>query len=231
MYIILSVAILLIFLFLIWASADISSRVYIKSLCKKETSELQISLTFDDGPDPKHTPLVLEVLRRYNVKATFFLIGKEAEKYPDLVKQIVDEGHTIGSHTYSHACWNTIKSVKAYIEELLLTSELLRSITGFRVRMFRPPFGVTNPLIARSVNYMNYHVIGWSIRSYDTVSWRHPEKIIKKILPRVSGGDIILLHDRCINSEVLTDRLINALQYRGFSFTTVDKLFLIEAYE
>lgn len=231
MYIILSVAILLIFLFLIWASADISSRVYIKSLCKKETSELLISLTFDDGPDPKHTPLVLEVLRRYNVKATFFLIGKEAEKYPDLVKQIVDEGHTIGSHTYSHTCWNTIKSVKAYIEELRLTSELLRSITGFRVRMFRPPFGVTNPLIARSVNYMNYHVIGWSIRSYDTVSWRHPEKIIKKILPRVSGGDIILLHDRCVNSEVLTDRLINELQYRGFSFTTVDKLFFIEAYE
>lgn len=231
MYIILSVVVLLILLFLVWASADISSRVYVKSLCRKETSELLISLTFDDGPDPNQTPLVLEVLRRYNVKATFFLIGKEAEKYPDLVKRIVDEGHTIGSHTFSHTSQTTLKPVKAYIEELRKTSDVLHYLTGLRVRMFRPPFGVTNPLIEKSRNYMNYHVIGWSIRSYDTVFWRNPEKITKKILSRVSGGDVILLHDRCTNSEVLVDNLIKELLYRGFYFTTVDKLFLIEAYE
>ena len=109
MYWLIVVIVVGIIIFFVWASADVGSNVYLKTLCKADREDKVVSLTFDDGPDKIITPLVLDILKEYDIKATFFLIGKKAEKHPYLVKQIVEEGHIIANHTYSHSGFSLSK--------------------------------------------------------------------------------------------------------------------------
>mgnify|MGYP006379987353 FL=1 len=97
-----AIVVLCVLAFLVWASADIGSGIYLKSYCHKPTSEKILALTFDDGPDEEMTPKVIAILKQYNIKATFFMIGSKAAQLPHIVREIVAEGHSIGNHTYSH---------------------------------------------------------------------------------------------------------------------------------
>ena len=217
--------------FLVWASADISSGIYVRALCRKKTEEKVVALTFDYGPDGDSTERVLDVLGKYGVHATFFLIGKKAEQYPELVRRMVEEGHTIGMHTYSHSpffpLWNSRK-VKAEIEE---NREALYRITGRRVRLFRPPFGVTNPIIGKVLKQSGYDCIGWSIRSFDTVERKERSSILEKIDRRLSPGDIVLLHDRCPGADRLVEDILKMMADKGFRPVSADKLLEINSDE
>ena len=215
--------------FLIWASADIRSGIYIKTLYRKETNKKVVAITFDDGPDPCNTEQVLEVLDIHNVRATFFLIGKNAEAHKELARKIVKCGHTIGIHTYSHASFSPFFSFKRYNEEIVRTQEIIENIIHKKPRLFRPPFGVTNPTIAKATRQIP--VIGWSIRSLDTNSFLSREKICLSITKKVRNGDVILLHDRCKDSDILTDAIITKLKEKGFEFKKIDELFEIDAYD
>lgn len=224
------IIIICILVFFIWASADVGSGVYLKSYCQKKTDERMVAITFDDGPEPGVTEQVLDVLKAYHVKATFFLIGNKAELYPHLVKRIINEGHVIGNHTYSHSIFNTISSVKKMSIELERTNQILYQITGLKIKMFRPPFGVTNPLIGASTRG-RFLSIGWSIRSMDTIISRTREKVCSRIVGKLQNGAVILLHDRCKDAHVLLEMLLQQLNNRKFTTTTVDELFKISAYE
>ena len=228
MYLIILV-IIAVLLFLIWASADISSGIYIKALCKKETKDKIVALTFDDGPDSIYTEKVLDVLDRHKVKVTFFLIGRNAEIQPEKVKRIDESGHIIAIHTYTHSSFSPFFSSNKYKEEIFKTQEIIENIINKKPLLFRPPFGVTNPTIAKVAKRLS--TIGWSIRSLDTLSFLSREKIGHLVIKKAKCGDVILLHDKCKDSDILIDTIITMLKAKGFGFRTIDELFEIEAYD
>lgn len=216
---------------LIWASASIRSQLYLHSLCRGEGGGSVVALTFDDGPDLVRTPEVLEVLARHGVKATFFLIGSKAEGHPDLVRRIVAEGHIIGNHTYNHRGSFPLCGGTTVCEELARTRQTLERITGLRTRLFRPPFGVTNPIIGRAVRGAGYSSIGWSVRSLDTIARTPRKEVLDRILHRIHPGAIVLLHDRCEESAALLDALLTELKGRGYTTQTIEELLDLQAYE
>lgn len=221
MYLITGIILTGFLLFLIYASAFISSGIYLKALCRVAGNRKEVVLTFDDGVDPKRTPEVLDVLKKHNARGVFFLIGQRAEAYPDLVRRICDEGHQIGNHTYSHEPDFPLKGHTEMHRELIRTQVLLEKLSAKPVKLFRPPFGVTNPNIARAVNGLGYQTIGWSIRSFDTMNTPR-EKVLKRILRKLRPGAIILMHDDRNKSAELLDELLTTLQKRGYTTILIE---------
>jgi peptidoglycan/xylan/chitin deacetylase (PgdA/CDA1 family) len=180
-----------------------------------------VALTFDDGPDPVFTPRLLDLLREKNVKVTFFVVGQLAQQYPEIVRRAWEEGHLIANHTWSHRnlfCFLAPGRLRVEIE---LGSDAIRQICGFRPRYFRSPVGLRHPMLQPALKRAGLEYISWRIRSWDTVI-RDPQKLAHRILSRVAGGDIILLHDRLpsgagVMLEALLG-LIDKLRERGFTF-------------
>jgi len=194
----------------------------------KGKHDKHIALTFDDGP-ANETATILDILKEHDVHAAFFSIGKNAAVHPDLVKRWHNEGHLIGNHSYGHGFNFDWQSVQIMEHELQQTNELIERITGKIPKLFRPPYGVTNPNLARAVKRLGMTSIGWSLRSFDTTA-KSKEQLLQRILGRLKGGDIILLHDSMtITREILTE-LITEAQKKGFTFVRVDQLLDIEAY-
>lgn len=214
-----------------YASFFIDSGVYLRARCRAADDGRTIALTFDDGPDERNTPLVLDALAGAGVQATFFLIGERAEAHPELVRRIVREGHRIGNHTFTHSDRFPFRSRRAVRTELEETRRTLEQITGLRTRLFRPPFGVTNPRIAAAVRDGGYDTIGWSIRPFDTRTHVSRDKILRRILDRLRPGAVILLHDRIDGADRLVETLITNARQNGYRFETVDRLFHFSAYE
>ncbi len=225
------IAIVIFMLFMFWASADIGSNIYLRALCRSKTSEKIVALTFDDGPHAEMTPRVLDLLKKNDVKATFFLIGRNAEQSPELVRRMVDEGHIVANHTFSHQGVFPLSSAATVADELRRCNDTLYNIIGRRPKLFRPPFGVTNPIIGGVVNDMKFRTIGWSIRSLDTVESRSRTSVCRKVLNSLRPGAVILLHDRCANSPELLEMLISGIRNKGYRVVPITEMFNIDAYE
>ena len=216
----LPIILLLIFLS-IYASADISSGVYVKTICKADKQKDMISFTFDDGVDPEMTPKVLDVLLKHKVKGTFFLIGEKARLYPEIVKRILAEGHEIGNHSLSHKSNFPLQTSSVIKAQLSETNNILREISGSDPIYFRPPFGVTNPMIGKAVREMGFICIGWSIRSLDTMG-RDINLTTERVLRNIKGGDIILLHDNRERADELLDNILNGC--RDYNAVSISEL-------
>ncbi len=207
---------------------NIRQNFYLRSLYKGKNEKL-LSLTFDDGPTP-YTNEILDILKNQNVKATFFTIGVHAAKHPQLVIRWHNEGHTIGNHSYNHGFnfdWLSSKKMAVEIEQ---TNSLIQELTGVVPNLFRPPYGITNPNLSRAVKWTGMASIGWNIRSFDT-KLKDPDKLMKRILSKVKGGDIILLHDSMeVTMKILTP-LIEQAKQMGYTFVPVNELLEIEPYK
>lgn len=188
-----------------------------------------ISITFDDGPNPEFTPEVLKILKEYEQHATFFLIGEKAEINQELVKQIINEGHSIGSHSYSHAKTFGFFSSEKIVGELQKSNKVLKEITGKEVMLFRPPFGVTNPNIKKAIKSTNHLSIGWSKRSYDTTN-SSEEKVFQNITKNLVKGDVILLHDSSAKTLRVLERLLLFMKTQNLTSIPVDKLLEVQPY-
>ncbi len=189
----------------------------------------EIALSFDDGPNPEFTKKVLEKLSEYGVKATFFLIAQNAEKYPELVEKIEEKGHLIGNHSYYHNKKFDFSKTKEIAQEIEKANEVLKKIIGKQPLFFRPPFGITHPRIARAIRQTKMKPIAWSLRTYDTSRSTH--KVINLLKRKLNGGDIILLHDNHEGILEILDFLIPFAQETGFKFVNIDQLLNIKAYE
>ena len=195
--------------------------------------EHEVVLTFDDGPDPKWTPLILDILKRYNVKATFFILGLQAEDYPGLVERIVSEGHEIGSHTYTHTNISTITNEQIELE-LNATQFLLESITGLSTTLFRPPYNAdTRPNSLAELKPLKYvqDQFGYLLvmESIDPEDWARPgaSEILQRIKQQRPQGNVILLHDAGGNRAQTVEALpqiIEYLQTRGDKIVSLSKL-------
>ena len=217
--------------FMVWASADIGSNVYIKTLCRGHRNERVVALTFDDGPDERMTPRVLDVLKEHNIKATFFLVGEKAAQHPELVLRMVAEGHIVANHTYSHKAQFPMSSSEIVAEELQRCRDVIAKHIGKQPKLFRPPFGVTNPIIAKVVKLYGLHTIGWSIRSLDTVAKHSRESVCHRVVSRLHDGAVILLHDRCEEADMLLQMLITEIEKRDYRFVALNEMFNIDVYE
>lgn len=188
----------------------------------------RIALSFDDGP-AEETAAILDVLREQGVPAAFFTIGKRAAAQPALVKRWHEEGHLIGNHSYEHGFNFDWKSASAMLEEMEQTNRTVEQITGCRPLLFRPPYGVTNPNVAKALRRSGMRSVGWSVRSFDTTA-KDPQALLQRILDRLQGGDVILLHDSMrLTREILTELILQARQ-KGFTFVRVDQLLVLDAY-
>ncbi len=181
-------------LLLFYGSYAVESNFFMKVLCSADTAAMQIAISFDDGPATAHTAEILQVLRHHQVPAAFFCIGKNIAGNEVLLKQIADEGHIIGNHSYSHHFWFDLFSTKRMRTDLQQMSEAVKNTIGVQPLLFRPPYGVTTPNMRRVMDSSGYTAIGWNIRSMDTVI-KDGEKLLQKINTRLQPGAVVLLHD------------------------------------
>ena len=210
------------FVFLFYASYSISSGVYVKAFCRKKTEEKEVALTFDDGPDAVYTPRILDILEEWKVKAAFFCIGRKVEENPQLAAKIVEKGHLIGNHSYSHVNSFPLFSVRKMAADLHRNEEAIRLATGQSVRFFRPPFGVTNPTLRRVLKRFNYYVTGWNIRSLDT-SIKDADKVVSRIIRQIRPGAVILLHDTLPHAEQILRKTLSYLSDNGYKVKRIDE--------
>ena len=217
-------------IFLVWASADVGSNIYVKTYCKGTSKERCMALTFDDGPHERNTAKVLDVLKQHDIRATFFLVGKNVERHPELVRRMVEEGHTVAIHTHTHAISFPLSTRAKVKREIEHCQEAIYRVTGLRTRLFRPPFGVTTPGIGRVIKGLGLSTIGWSIRSYDTMRKPTREKVTEGIVKRLHPGAIVLLHDRCEGAEALLEMLIGEASKREYRFVALNEMLNIKGY-
>jgi peptidoglycan/xylan/chitin deacetylase (PgdA/CDA1 family) len=205
----------LIYLFLLFAmSMSIRQNFYLKAINHNKMPE--VVLTFDDGPHPEYTLQILNILDAYKVKAVFFMIGKNVEAYPTIAREVADRGHQIGIHSHHHALSFGFLRANNLRKELEECADVIENITGIRSYLFRPPFGVTNPLVARAAKWQNLATIGWNVRSFDTAT-ENPDKIITRVMKKVDFGSIILLHDRLSQTCEALPQIITKIKGTGFA--------------
>jgi len=186
-----------------------------------------IALTFDDGPHPVYTEKILDILNENDAKGTFFVVGKNAESYPELLLREHNEGHEIGNHTYSHPDMNKISADRA-VEEILLTQGIIENITGKRPVLFRAPGGNFSDELVLRMEKLEYKPVSWSWRQ-DTLDWKKRPacEIVNAVISNIQNGDIILFHDFNTDGSPTPEALeilIPKLKSMGFSFVTVSEL-------
>ena len=197
------------------------------------TKNKELYLTFDDGPTPEITDWVLSTLKAYNAKATFFCIGNNIEKHPEMFQTIINEGHTIGNHTYNHLKgWK--HKAKDYINDVALTQSLIDStFINLEVAnqkssispLFRPPYGKFKSKQSKQLQELGYKIVLWDVLSYDWDSSVTEETCLKNVTSAAEEGSIIVFHDSVKASRNLKYVLPKVLEYyseRGFEFKSIN---------
>ena len=208
----------------------IKTKSFIKRLFSNYVWDLpntqnKIYLTFDDGPTPEITEWVLEELKKHNVKATFFCIGNNIQKHPDLFQKVINEGHVIGNHTYDHMNgWKT--ETKTYLENISLCEKQIQksSIENLQSKIFRPPYGKIKTAQAKIVRRLGYKIIMWDVLSADFDQTITPEKCLENVISNVKSGSVIVFHDSIKASHNLKYALpetLNFLKEKGFLFDVI----------
>ncbi|WP_424766320.1 polysaccharide deacetylase family protein [Paenibacillus sp. sgz302251] len=188
----------------------------------------KIALTFDDGPYPKTTDPILDLLKQYNAKATFFVLGYRAERYPEIIKREIFEGHEVANHTFNHVYFNRKVNSSTIKDEISRTEQSLIRLTGKKPLLFRPPGGFYNDQSIQIAKKLGYTTVLWSWHQ-DTSDWRKPgvDHIVKKVLNNARNGDIVLLHDYIQGSQDTVEALkiiLPELVNRGYQIVTVSDL-------
>ncbi|MCK8828164.1 polysaccharide deacetylase family protein [Natroniella acetigena] len=194
----------------------------------------KVALTFDDGPDSKYTPQILDILKEYNVKATFFLEGKNVEQYPHIVERIFKEDHVIGNHSWSHPNLNLLNN-DTITEEILKTEEAIERIINRKTNLLRPPYGFASSRVVNQAADLNYKVVNWSVDSFD---WKvdSKEELLDNTLPGINPGSIILLHSATGKGNSLAPTvealptIIEETRNEDLDFDTVDNVLSVAAY-
>ena len=196
-------------------------KIKYESVSASSAEKKKVAITFDDGPNPDYTPDLLKGLKERGVSATFFLLGKEVEKYPELVEQMHAEGHLIGTHSYEHVNLCNLTDEKA-IEQVDKTNALIEKITGERPQFIRPPYGCWK----KNLDYKTSMIeVLWDV---DPLDWKtgNSDVVVSRVLKNVEEGDIILLHDASASSVKAALSIIDKLQEDGYLFVTVDEIAL-----
>jgi len=204
-------------------------QMFLPSVTRGISGSQGVALTFDDGPDPLSTPLLIELLKRHNIKAHFFIIGQKGALHPELVRLILDNGHTLGNHTMHHDVFIMLKSAARLDEEITLCQDLMKDF-GITAYTFRPPAGIVNPRLGTVLSRHGLFCVIFNRRGKDLGN-RYLDNISRNILKGIKAGDIIMLHDRAPARDVPVSELIRQMEEiiigirkKGLDFLPLEKL-------
>ncbi len=215
--------------FLLIVSTNVQFNFFVPAFNRNpEVPGKMVAISFDDGP-VENTLKILELLEKYNVKASFFCIGKNIEEHPEIFKSVLSRGHFVGNHSYSHPLGMGFLSTARIVEEIQGCDKIALRVGGVRLSCFRPPFGVINPRTKKALELTGHKVIGWNVRSYDAVLTSQ-RFILHRIFKKIKPGDVILLHDSKAHSVDILEQLLLFLQTNQYTTLRVDTLFQIDAY-
>lgn len=188
-----------------------------------------IAITFDDGPDPKNTPRLLDMLKERGIKATFFLVGKCAATWPDIVKRMIEEGHEVGNHTWNHYQLTRLGESKV-LNELQTTHDAIVKACGVTPILYRPPYGATRLSQQKLIHdHFDYTAVLWDVDPLDWKAPRSAAKVHERVLKQTKAGSIILCHDIHRETVDAMPATLDDLKARGFQFVTVTQLFNLES--
>lgn len=209
------------------AEQSSSAQKQIEIVAQLNTKNKIMALTFDDGPDPRFTPQILQVLKEHGVKATFFLLGRQAERYPAITALIAGEGHETGIHSYDHKFLNRLPAAQVQ-KEIDRTYDVIYRITGKKPLLFRPPYGFRNSRVLKAAANRGLKIILWTPRA-NPRDFENPgiKKIVSRVLANARPGVIVLLHDHGGDRRqtvLATEIIITKLKARGYEFDTISSL-------
>lgn len=193
----------------------------------EETEEKKIYLTFDCGFENGNTPAILDALKKHNAKATFFIVGNYMETSPDLVKRMVEEGHTVGNHTYHHPDMSKIGNKEAFRKELSDLEALYEETIGQPMtKYYRPPQGIYSESNLKMAQELGYKTFFWSLAYVDWYQDQQPthEEAFSKLIPRIHPGAVVLLHNTSKTNGEILDELLTKWEELGYSFHTLGEL-------
>jgi peptidoglycan/xylan/chitin deacetylase (PgdA/CDA1 family) len=211
----------LILLSMVLAALSISTRAQAEGL-KTRPAKTSVALTFDDGPDPRHTQAILDILARYKIHATFFIVGKNAKEHPELVKAIEAAGHSIGNHSYQHPSLARLSSERV-TKEIEKTDDVLFAITGEHPKCLRPPYGASSDRVVAIAKKEGLKTVRWDVASLDYTGLP-PAQVVHLVLSKTHGGQIILMHDLGRGGDRSVKALpaiIEGFQKRNIGFETI----------
>lgn len=194
--------------------------------------EKVLYLTFDAGYENGYTPQLLDVLRAHHVPAAFFLVGNYLEREPELVQRMVDEGHTVGNHTWSHPDMSKITNRESFTAELKRVEDKFREITGQELeKYYRPPQGIYSEENLALAQELGYRTVFWSLAYVD---WNNdaqpdPQQALDKLLPRTHNGAVVLLHATSATNAAILDELLTRWEKEGYRFAPLSELFAPQA--
>lgn len=194
---------------------SIAKYLYPSLVWKKNTEQKKIWITFDDGPDKKVTPFLVNLLEKFNIKATFFIVGNQAKKHPELVKLIINNGHKIGNHSFSHLCGYSTKNNK-YLQDIEQAKKYIDS------DIFRPPYGKITPFQIKNLT-KDFKIIMWDIMSWDFKENISADNILRNVMDNVESGSIILFHNNLKsynNLKKSLELILKKLKEQEYQFST-----------
>ena len=223
---------------LFWGYASPSSQLFGNVYFEGDGQGKNIALTFEDGPSPEYTSAILDILDKYNIKATFFVVGKQVEVYPELTREILERGHILGNHSYSHDANHALSDFGS--KDMLRCAEVICQYTGITPCLYRPPYGKSSPWELAATKEMNMITVNWSY-AVEGDSLAGTDNAVSKILDEINPGCILLLHDGygidsnsfesdCQLTLKVLDSLISNLLKQGYNFVTVPVLLGTNAY-
>jgi peptidoglycan/xylan/chitin deacetylase (PgdA/CDA1 family) len=219
----------------IWGIIDLRSQFFLKAYTRNKAEKAGLCLTFDDGPDPDLTNDILDLLSRFNAKATFFVIAENAQKHPECVKRAHSQGHFIACHDLSHSVFSNFRFSATMVNDITAAQKIIENIIGKKPLLYRPPVGLANPHLGTALSRLSMYCIGWSRSARDKGNRRIGR--IRSISRLAKAGEVVLLHD-CLprpnyKQEFLAqlEKLLESIKAQGLLTLGVDDLFDIQAYE
>jgi peptidoglycan-N-acetylglucosamine deacetylase len=216
-------------LIVFWGCYNVGSNFFIKIVCRANTDKKEIAISFDDGPVINYTKEILGILNAEKVEATFFCIGNRIAGNEHILKQVQEDGHIIGNHSYSHHFWFDMYSAKKMQQDLKQMDEEMQRVTGLKPKLFRPPYGVTNPNVKKAIIKGGYTPVGWSVRSMDTII-KDENKLLNKIKAGIEPGAVFLFHDTSKTTLHVLPQFIQEVKKRGYNIVPLDKLLDLQPY-
>ena len=212
-----------------YGASVMSAQFFMPARCRGSADTQAIAVTFDDGPVAGKTDTLLDILRQHEVPAAFFCIGNRVKAEPQLVQRAHAEGHLVGNHSYWHGTLFDLLPAGRVERELIDTDQAIKASIGLTPRFFRPPYGVTNPMIASVMKRKQYMAVGWSVRSFDTVT-DDRARLLERVTRSLKGGDVVLFHDHCESTQEILPAFFAYARKAGLKIVRVDELLKEEAY-
>jgi peptidoglycan-N-acetylglucosamine deacetylase len=194
-----------------------------------ESQERKVAITFDCAWGAGDIPDILQTLNQEDVRVTFFLVGQWAEKFPEAVKKMAENGHDVANHSYSHFRMDLLDAAKAR-QEIAVCGQKLNELSGQKIDLFRAPYGAYNNTVVNAAKSLGYHTIQWDVDSLDWKPGISESDILNRVLQKVKSGSIILFHNDTTHTAKMLPSVITALRKQGYEFVPVSQLILRDSF-